>query len=112
MTEQIAVLSGNQELSTTLNASMQSLSLEITATEECWISIDHDGTLAVRKLLEPGEVQSINAAERFVIRLGNAGGVTLKINGKPAKPLGKAGEVIDLLINKTNLPEYIDQTAG
>lgn len=109
---QVAVISSSGELPSNLPASMSSLSLEITATEECWISIDHDGKSAVRKLLEPGEVQSINAAERFVIRLGNAGGVTLKINGKPAKPLGKAGEVIDLLINKSNLPDYIDQTAG
>ncbi len=104
----LTVLSSSSELA----SGVPLLQLEITATQECWISIEHDGNLAVRKLLVPGEVQSLNAAERFLIRVGNAGGVNLKINGKPAKPLGKAGQVIDLLINKNNLPELIDQTAG
>jgi cytoskeleton protein RodZ len=109
---QVTVISNSGALSAALPASLPSLSLEITATQECWISIEPDGNLAVRKLLEPGEVQSINAADRFLIRVGNAGGVTLKINGKPAKPLGKAGEVIEVLINKTNLPDLLDKTAG
>jgi cytoskeleton protein RodZ len=109
---QVTVIAGSGELKPGLPDSFPSLSLEITATQECWISIEPDGNLAVRKLLEPGEVQSLNAAERFLIRVGNAGGVTLKINGKPAKPLGKAGEVIEVLINKNNLPDLLDQTAG
>ena len=50
------------------------LRLEITASEECWISVDRDGTRALRKTLEPGEVQSFEAAERFSLILGNAGG--------------------------------------
>jgi hypothetical protein len=62
--------------------------------------------------LQPGEVQSFDAAEKFQIVLGNAGGVRLKINGKPAKPLGKPGEVLKVLINEQNLQDILDKTAG
>ena len=62
--------------------------------------------------MDPGEVQRLYAAEQFFIIAGNAGGVQLKINGKPAKSLGKPGEVVKILINEKNLQDYLDQTAG
>jgi cytoskeleton protein RodZ len=88
------------------------LRIEFEVTEKCWVSIDSDGGPVVRKLLEPGQAQSFNASERFYIIVGNAGGVHLKINGKPAKPLGKPGEVVKMLIDEKNIPELIDNNAG
>jgi hypothetical protein len=38
--------------------------------------------------------------------------VRLKINGKPAKSLGRSGEVVRILINEKNLQDLLDQTAG
>ena len=88
------------------------LRLDIEVTEECWLSINSDGRPAVRRLLEPGEIRSFGASEQFVIVIGNAGGVRLKINGKLAKPLGKSGDVVKVLINDKNLEEFIDQNTG
>jgi cytoskeletal protein RodZ len=88
------------------------LRLEIGVTEKCWVSVDRDGTPGFRRLMEPGEVQSLYAAEQFMIILGNAGGAHLKINGKPLKSLGKAGEVVKTLINQQNLPDLLVQNAG
>jgi cytoskeleton protein RodZ len=88
------------------------LRLEIIATDKCWISLDRDGKSVLRKILQPGEVQSFDASEKFQIVLGNAGGVRLKLNGKPAKPLGKPGEVLKVLIDEKNLQDFLDQTAG
>jgi cytoskeletal protein RodZ len=88
------------------------LRIEFEVTEKCWVSIDSDGGPVVRKLLEPGQAQSFNASERFYIIVGNAGGVHLKINGKPAKPLGKPGEVVKMLIDEKNIPKLIDTNAG
>jgi cytoskeleton protein RodZ len=100
------------DMSLPSDASALPLNLELAATETCWISIDRDGERALQKLLEPGEIQSLSAADEFYVVLGNAGGVHLKINGRPAKQLGKSGEVKRLLINDINLPNLIDQTAG
>ncbi len=92
--------------------SVPPLRLDVEVTEKCWISIDSDGQRAVRKLLEPGEARTFGASEQFAIIIGNAGGIRLKINGKLAKPLGKSGDVVKVLINDKNLQEFIDQTSG
>jgi cytoskeletal protein RodZ len=107
-----APVAPGKELPSSLPASASPLRLEILATETCWISINRDGSHALSKLLDPGEVQSLDAAEKFFIVVGNASGVHLKINGRSAKPLGKQGEVIKLLINRKNLPDLFDHTAG
>jgi len=86
--------------------------LEISAEEKCWISVDRDGSPVFRRLMEPGEVQSLGADEKFFVIVGNAAGVHLKVNGKAAKPLGKQGEVIKLLINEQTLQDLIDKTPG
>jgi len=62
--------------------------------------------------MDPGEIQSLDANQQFLLIVGNAGGVHLKINGKPAKPLGKSGEVVKIFINEKNLQDLLDQTAG
>jgi cytoskeleton protein RodZ len=95
-----------------LSAARQPLQLEVSGTEKCWISIFRDGIPALRKQIEPGEVQSLNAAEKFFIVIGNAGGIRLKINGKPLKSLGQSGEVRRLLIDLKTLPDLLDPTAG
>jgi cytoskeleton protein RodZ len=91
---------------------LQMLRLEINATEICWVSLERDGTSVFRRNMQPGEVQFFDAAERFIIIVGNASGVRLKINGKPAKTLGKSGAVVRILIDGRNLPDLLDQTAG
>ncbi len=93
-------------------AAAAKLRLEISATEQCWVSIDRDGIPSIRKLMEPGETQTILAEENVRILLGNAGGVQMKINGKPAKPLGNPGEVIRITIDTENLQQYINPSAG
>jgi len=85
--------------------------LEFHVLETCWVSVSSDGA-RVQKLLEPGEDQFFDAVERFYIILGNAGGVQLKINGKAAKPLGKSGEVVHMLINQQNMSELLARTTG
>lgn len=88
------------------------LRLEIGISEQCWVSIDRDGIPAVRRLMDPGEIQSIEAKEQVFLIVGNAGGVQLKINGKPARSLGRSGEVVRIRIDEKNLRELLDPSAG
>ena len=92
--------------------SSHALRLELQGKEECWISVLGDGNPVFSGILKPGEVQSFSAGEKLFIIFGNAGGVSLKINGKSAKPIGKSGEVIKLLINHTTWSDLIDRSAG
>lgn len=86
--------------------------LELVGTDKCWVSINRDGIFALRKVLEPGEIQAFDAEDKFWIEIGNAGGIQLKINGKPLKQLGLPGEVKRLLIDKKTLPDLLDANAG
>jgi len=104
---QTAVEPGEQTVS-----SQALLKLEIAISQKCWVSIDRDGNRVFRRIMEPGEAQSFSANEQFLLIVGNAGGIHLKINGKPAKPLGKSGEVVRILIDEKNLKDLLDQTAG
>lgn len=88
------------------------LRLEVEGTESSWISISSDDGPAIQKILEPGEIQSASATEQIRIVVGNAGGVRLRINGKRAKPLGRSGEVVRLLIDRATLAGLLDPGAG
>jgi cytoskeleton protein RodZ len=83
------------------------LRLQFQVDQECWISVTADGIHLVSRILQPGESAIYDAENRFYLILGNAGGVSLRINGEPARPLGKPGEVIRLLINEQNVPDLI-----
>jgi cytoskeleton protein RodZ len=86
--------------------------LQFQVVQPCWISVISDGNRIPSKTIQPGDDPSYNAKEHFEIILGNAGGVNLKINGKPAKPLGKPGEVLRLLINAQNIPDLLEKMVG
>ena len=49
---------------------------------------------ASRRTLEPGEHVSYPVRTFVTINAGNAGALSLTLNGKPAKPIGTAGQVV------------------
>lgn len=89
--------------------SPKAIQIRLHAVEECWISVTSDGKRIFVKTLEPGDDQSFDAAERVIVVLGNAAGVHLTINGKPAKPLGKSGEAVKVSIDKQSIPDLVEK---
>jgi cytoskeleton protein RodZ len=85
------------------------LQIHLQATENCWTSVTSDSTRVLSAELKPGDEHSFGAEHQFTIVLGNAGAVRLSINGKPARPLGKPGQVVKVLITEQNLGEYLSQ---
>jgi hypothetical protein len=81
--------------------------LRFNLVEPCWISLVGDGVRVPSRIYQPGEDVVFDATSRFEIVLGNAGGVKLSINGKPAKPLGEPGAVVRLSINAENIPSLL-----
>ena len=59
-----------------------------------------DGRVA-EELLPPGATREWTSNKRFVLTVGNAGGIELELNGRPLAPLGAKGAVIQRL----ELPE-------
>jgi cytoskeleton protein RodZ len=89
-------------------ASAGAIRIQFHGLEKCWVSVSSDGRRVMEQVLEPGEDRSFSASEQFKVILGNAGGVRLTINGQPAKPLGKSGEVIRLLIDAQSIHDLVE----
>jgi cytoskeleton protein RodZ len=84
--------------------------IRFEALQKCWASISADSHKIISRQLEPGDEREVAAAQSVLIVLGNAGGVRLTINGKPAKPLGKPGDVVKVTITEQNLSDFLEPT--
>jgi cytoskeleton protein RodZ len=73
-------------------------SLRLKAIEETWVSLQVDGQSEKEMTFKPGDGISVQATNRIRMKLGNAGGVDLTLNGKPLGKFGKSGEVVTLVI--------------
>jgi cytoskeleton protein RodZ len=65
----------------------------VRTREESWISIRADGKTVPSETLAPGSERSILARRQVIIKMGNAGGVELRFNGKKVEGGGEFGEV-------------------
>jgi cytoskeleton protein RodZ len=84
------------------------VTIEISFEAETWIQVYADGVLKLDGLFPPGAKARAQAAERLLIHVGNAGGFSFLLNGKPAKPLGRAGQVItDIKITPDNIKDFL-----
>ncbi len=70
-----------------------------------YVEVTSDGEGIFAGVLEEGEERSWTAGERIALRVGNAGGISLTVNGVQAEPLGASGEVVDVEYTLDNLPE-------
>ena len=68
--------------------------LRVQATSITWITVTIDGREVRDVLLQPGDTVQWRAQERYLITVGNAGGVHLTLNGQVLPPLGRPGQVL------------------
>ena len=68
--------------------------VEIVATS--WMQVTVDGVRVFAGTLEPGETRTWEGQESVALRVGNAGGVRVTVNGEPLGLLGAIGEVKDV----------------
>jgi cytoskeleton protein RodZ len=67
--------------------------VEIVADEAAWVSARADGKYKFSGTLEPHAKRTVEAVNEVTLRLGNAGGVTVSVNGKPIGPAGPKGQI-------------------
>lgn len=68
--------------------------LEIEATQLTWVVVQSDKQAPNEALLQPGQRIRWKANTQFLLTLGNAAGVVVRLNGKPQGPFGKPGQVV------------------
>ncbi len=68
--------------------------IEIEASEPAWISVtDPDGDRLAVGVIEPGKPRTLDVDGPVMLRTGNAGGLLVKLNGKPLGAIGPRGKV-------------------
>jgi len=67
--------------------------VEITADETVWVLARADGKYAFSATMDPQTTRTVEGVKEVTLRLGNAGGVTISLNGKPIGSGGPKGQV-------------------
>jgi len=77
-------------------ASAAPVRVEMTAEEPAWVEIKSDGHVEYAGTLQANQTRTVDANTMVVLILGNAGGVTISLNGKPIGTVGGKGQVRNL----------------
>lgn len=72
---------------------VQQITLEFRVNQRSWTRVSADGQLVIEQLLPPGFAQTFSARQRLELLVGNAGGVSVIVNGEPVSDLGEVGEI-------------------
>jgi cytoskeleton protein RodZ len=67
--------------------------VKLVVAEPVWVSVQRDGRSIYQGELQPNEIRTVAANTEITLRLGNAGGVTILLNGKPIPSPGPKGQV-------------------
>lgn len=70
--------------------------LEIVCDEDTWLKVIVDNAPAEEYFLKPGDRLQLAAKINYNLLIGNAGGVSLQLDGQPVPVPGKSGEVVTL----------------
>jgi cytoskeleton protein RodZ len=81
--------------------------LNLSATEKTWLSITSEGKQIFSGILQPSETKTLTASDAAEMRIGNAGGVAVRMNGKEIGPLGGRGEVRRVLFTAPDKVEIV-----
>src|SRR5688572_24675257 len=86
------------------------LRIAVAATGWCWVAADTDGERVMYRLMEPGERVVLEGQRMIGLRLGDAGSVTLSINGGASRSFGGDTQVVELQVTPDNVDELRDGT--
>jgi len=78
-------------------------SLLLKVIDETWLQISVDDSTPVDYIFTAGQVREWKAAEKFNIRLGNAAGIEIFLEGEKLPFKGRKNQVLNLEINRNGL---------
>jgi cytoskeletal protein RodZ len=75
-------------------SSNEPVQVVLTAHERAWVGIKIDGKSGYAWIgtLNPEETRTVSAASQVNVMTGNAGGLTISLNGKVLDPIGRHGQ--------------------
>lgn len=81
--------------------------IQIEITDASWIEIKNaSGVAILRKVLKPGDIYMVPPEPGLLMSTGNAGGLTIKVDGQPLPKFGEIGQI------KRNIPLDSDKLSA
>ncbi len=79
---------------------VKNLELKMTMTDSSWIRIVYDDSIAVEAIYAPGDEKTWQSKGPFYLRIGNASGVQLTLDGKYLGKPGRKGQITNILVDE------------
>ena len=79
----------------------------LTLTDPCWLSVNVDGTRTPSRTAGPGERLEFAVQRSITMTVGNAAALSVTLNGKPARALGAAGQVVTTTIPASGYETFL-----
>jgi len=76
--------------------------LDLMAREETWLSVSSDGKPVFSGILAANQTKTVEGKEYAKMRVGNAAGLEVRLNGKLLGPLGHRGQVLVVVFTGDN----------
>jgi transcriptional regulator with XRE-family HTH domain len=83
------------------------LMVGLATTGPCWVSATVDGERVLERQLPAGDHRFLEVRRELLLTAGDAGALSLTLNGASARPLGKSGAVVTMSVNLTNFKDYL-----
>jgi cytoskeletal protein RodZ len=83
-------------------ASDYKVMLDLMAHEATWLSVSSDGKPVFSGILQANQSKSVGGKQFAKMRVGNAAGLEIRLNGKLLAPLGARGQVLIVLFTPDN----------
>jgi cytoskeleton protein RodZ len=78
------------------------VALNLSATEPTWVSVTSGGKEVFSGILEPSQSKTLVGLDGAKMKVGNAGGVEVRWNGKSIGPIGARGQVRTVMFTPQN----------
>src|SRR5262245_25109927 len=88
-------------------ASRDQLVVHLEATRDCWVQATVDGTVQFEQVLRAGDRRDVKPGRDVYLQVADAGSIRWTINGKPARELGKAGQVATAHVTPATVTQFL-----
>jgi len=79
----------------------------LTLAEPSWLSVSVDGAQTPGRTAGAGERLEFAVHRSMTMKVGNAGAVSVTLNGKPARALGAAGQVVTTTVTASGYESFL-----
>ena len=90
-------------------AAAEPLTFELAFIAPVTITLDVDGVPGEERMMSAGERLAFRVERDVSLRMSDASAVQLTINGRPASPLGRAGEPRVVQIDRANYSSFLNR---